>query len=239
MSSMLLNHSSMSYRGGGDREVHLFPRRKVGQQVIPHKGRRPLVIDFSVLQSLFDIPQLQASKRLGISLTAMKQLCRKLGVSRWPYQKPGKKGKTIRRKSQQLSPAALGETNSLPVAEQPVQSLVSKIENGSAAQQNESLTPEVEIKKDEETLPTMQEDNIACMLGVNSVDDSADDDDSNYLSSSSLSEYENDVLPQMEIRPDQLACAECLPLEPDWIAWYMAHDGNVSIYPPFEAFCGL
>ena len=46
------------------------------------------MVDISTLQPLFGLPQEEASKLLGISVTAMKQLCRKLGVGRWPYQKP-------------------------------------------------------------------------------------------------------------------------------------------------------
>eukprot|EP00960_Hanusia_phi_P051571 760874-Hanusia_phi.AAC.2 len=238
---MSFNHSSQ-YREGTEREVHLFPRRKVGQQVIPHKGRRPLVIDYSALQSLFGIPQLQASKRLGISLTAMKQLCRKLGVSRWPYQKPGKKEKLVRRKSQQLnSSPPLGTTNVVIVAENQTPPLASKCEDGcSASQQSCQVASDVEINMDPcSTVSTLQGESIACMLGVNAVDDSAQDDDSNYLSSSSLSEYENDVLPQIEMHSDHFTTSECLPLEPDWIAWFMGQTGNVSIYPPCEAFSGL
>ena len=37
------------------------------------------------IKALFGLPQKDAAKALGISLTALKQVCRKLGVDRWPY----------------------------------------------------------------------------------------------------------------------------------------------------------
>ncbi|EKX53856.1 hypothetical protein GUITHDRAFT_100822 [Guillardia theta CCMP2712] len=69
------------------KKVRIFPRRKAFQDARPHKGKA-LMVDISTLQPLFGLPQEEASKLLGISVTAMKQLCRKLGVGRWPYQKP-------------------------------------------------------------------------------------------------------------------------------------------------------
>ncbi|EKX53855.1 hypothetical protein GUITHDRAFT_100821 [Guillardia theta CCMP2712] len=75
-------------------QVRIFPRRKAFQDARPHKGKA-LMVDISTLQPLFGLPQEEASKLLGISVTAMKQLCRKLGVGRWPYQKPTRKEKEM------------------------------------------------------------------------------------------------------------------------------------------------
>ena len=41
------------------------------------------------MRLLFGVPQPLAAKELGISLTALKQICRKLGIVRWPYQRIG------------------------------------------------------------------------------------------------------------------------------------------------------
>jgi len=41
---------------------------------------------------LFGIRQPEAAKRLAISLTALKQVYRKLGIVRWPYHCPCKRG---------------------------------------------------------------------------------------------------------------------------------------------------
>eukprot|EP00960_Hanusia_phi_P053469 762091-Hanusia_phi.AAC.3 len=81
-----------------ERQIYLFPRRKLGQKVIPHKGRRPMAIDLAVLQKFFHLPQSKACIALGISLTALKQLCRKLGVTRWPYERKKKNRRSCSKK---------------------------------------------------------------------------------------------------------------------------------------------
>jgi len=53
------------------------------------KGRPPVKVDEGAMRLLFGVPQPLAAKELGISLTALKQICRKLGVVRWPYQRGG------------------------------------------------------------------------------------------------------------------------------------------------------
>jgi len=55
----------------------------------PRKGRPPVKVDEVALRLLFGVPQPMAAKELGISLTALKQICRRLGVVRWPYQRGG------------------------------------------------------------------------------------------------------------------------------------------------------
>ena len=62
----------------------LFPRRKLGGN-IPCKRRAPVQIDLEALQGLYDMPQPEAARELGIALTTLKQACRKLGIKRWPY----------------------------------------------------------------------------------------------------------------------------------------------------------
>jgi hypothetical protein len=62
----------------------LFPRRKLGGN-IPCKRRAPVQIDMEALQGLYDMPQPDAARELGIALTTLKQACRKLGIKRWPY----------------------------------------------------------------------------------------------------------------------------------------------------------
>lgn len=73
--------------------VHLFPRRKAGDETVPEKGRRPVEVDLRMIQGLFGVPQPDAAAALGVSLTALKQVCRKLGILRWPYQRPSKQAK--------------------------------------------------------------------------------------------------------------------------------------------------
>jgi len=81
---------SRSRAACSDTQVRLFPRRKLSGGDVPEKGRAPLKVDIVAIKSLFGRPQSEAAGELGISLTALKQICRKLGVPRWPYQRPGK-----------------------------------------------------------------------------------------------------------------------------------------------------
>jgi hypothetical protein len=63
----------------------IFPRRKAGQ--VKSEALGPVLITLEVLESLSDAPLGDAAKKLGISPTAIKKACRKLGVLRWPYRK--------------------------------------------------------------------------------------------------------------------------------------------------------
>jgi len=71
--------------------VHLFPRRKAGAGAVPvTKGRQPVELTRSAISAMFGMPQPHAARDLGISLTALKQVCRKLGIVRWPYMRSSK-----------------------------------------------------------------------------------------------------------------------------------------------------
>ena len=54
---------------------------------VPGRGRRPTKIERRVVEGLFSVPQPDAARKLGISLTTLKQACRRLGIMRWPYQR--------------------------------------------------------------------------------------------------------------------------------------------------------
>ena len=76
--------------------VPLFPRRKAGDlPFLPSRGRAPMRIDRDMIVALFNMPQTQAAQHLRISTTALKQVCRKLGVSRWPYTRGKKRINTM------------------------------------------------------------------------------------------------------------------------------------------------
>ena len=75
-------------QAGGHAETHMsvrvFPRRKAGEECSsPEKGRLPLKFDIDTIQPLFALPQKDAANVLGISLTALKKVCRKLGIHSW------------------------------------------------------------------------------------------------------------------------------------------------------------
>ena len=74
-----------------DGTVQLYPRRKSGKCAEPPaRGRPPMLLCYRTIASHFGGPQTDAAQRLGISLTTLKQACRKLGISRWPYMRPSK-----------------------------------------------------------------------------------------------------------------------------------------------------
>jgi len=51
------------------------------------KGRPPAKVDVEDLKALFDRPQPEAARVLKISLTTLKQVCRRHGLHRWPYRR--------------------------------------------------------------------------------------------------------------------------------------------------------
>jgi len=57
------------------------------------RGRPPAQVNLVRLRTLFGMPQPQAAEALGVSLTTLKQVCRRLGLSRWPYRRTCKHGK--------------------------------------------------------------------------------------------------------------------------------------------------
>jgi len=85
-------------RSSPNAAVQLYPRRKAGSTGSPiPKGRSPMLLSYQCIASLFGRPQSEAAERLGISLTSLKQVCRKLGVPRWPYARPCKAASAKRR----------------------------------------------------------------------------------------------------------------------------------------------
>mmetsp|Transcript_18134 Transcript_18134/g.59563 ORF Transcript_18134/g.59563 Transcript_18134/m.59563 type:complete len:169 (-) Transcript_18134:22-528(-) len=70
--------------------VRLVPRkRKQGDSSIESSlnMREELKISREDVEKFFDMPQPDAAVALGISLSTLKNVCRKIGVYRWPYQR--------------------------------------------------------------------------------------------------------------------------------------------------------
>jgi hypothetical protein len=61
----------------------VMPRRKAGQDLKSMVA--PVSISLETLETYASVPLSKAASELGISSTAMKKACRKLGVTRWPY----------------------------------------------------------------------------------------------------------------------------------------------------------
>ena len=71
--------------------VKLYPRRKGldrtstdleerSRNSLLQRGRAPTVLSLDAIAPLFDLPQAEAAQRLGVALTTLKVVCRKLGL---------------------------------------------------------------------------------------------------------------------------------------------------------------
>eukprot|EP00292_Cryptomonas_paramecium_P005854 CAMPEP_0113692478 /NCGR_PEP_ID=MMETSP0038_2-20120614/19102_1 /TAXON_ID=2898 /ORGANISM="Cryptomonas paramecium" /LENGTH=412 /DNA_ID=CAMNT_0000614385 /DNA_START=73 /DNA_END=1308 /DNA_ORIENTATION=+ /assembly_acc=CAM_ASM_000170 len=65
----------------------IFPRRKAGDDTAAPLA--PVVVTREVLSTLTGMPLGRAAQSLGVSATALKKACRKLGLDRWAYKKNG------------------------------------------------------------------------------------------------------------------------------------------------------
>jgi len=64
--------------------VGIYPRRKVTDTHSPRiRNQAPLVVSLDSIKPLFDRPLSDAAKTLGISVTSLKAVCRRLGLERW------------------------------------------------------------------------------------------------------------------------------------------------------------
>jgi hypothetical protein len=64
--------------------VGIYPRRKVTDTQSPRiRNQAPLVVSLDSIKPLFDRPLSDAAKALGISVTSLKAVCRRLGLDRW------------------------------------------------------------------------------------------------------------------------------------------------------------
>ena len=75
--------------------IRLFPRRKLRNEGdfpvhdarFPRRAREPVIIHREQLEALYHMKQHEAAGKLGISITSLKQACRKLNIMRWPYER--------------------------------------------------------------------------------------------------------------------------------------------------------
>jgi hypothetical protein len=63
----------------------VFPRRKTCDDKRDFSAPAPVDVTIEVLEQLCSLSLPKAASELGISATAMKKACRKLGITRWPY----------------------------------------------------------------------------------------------------------------------------------------------------------
>jgi len=74
--------------------VQLFPRRKKGSASSSNasvgatrQSGAPLVLTKQDITGIFPLSQPDAAARLGVSITSLKKVCRKIGIDRWPFRR--------------------------------------------------------------------------------------------------------------------------------------------------------
>jgi hypothetical protein len=101
----------------------VFPRRKPGHtKREPCSAVAPVAVSLEVLESLASYSLPLAASKLGISATAMKKACRKLGISRWPYL-PARAGRTFEAQMAQVQVIASVQEEHKNVEEQTAEDL--------------------------------------------------------------------------------------------------------------------
>ncbi|EKX34340.1 hypothetical protein GUITHDRAFT_119506 [Guillardia theta CCMP2712] len=66
------------------KKTEIYPRRRRGEEKC---SREPLSLDEEQITKLFCFRQTEAADFLGISLTALKNACRRIGMQKWPYSR--------------------------------------------------------------------------------------------------------------------------------------------------------
>jgi hypothetical protein len=79
------DHGRMNEPVGRHTVSTVFPRRKPNALRASNLALAPVSITLDILEQLASLSLPIAASKLGISATAMKNACRKLGISRWPY----------------------------------------------------------------------------------------------------------------------------------------------------------
>jgi len=74
------SRNSASPTGAAD-DFAVTPRRRSGQE-----RRAPVVLTREIIESYFSMPLSAASKDLGLCATAIKKVCRKMGIAKWPFR---------------------------------------------------------------------------------------------------------------------------------------------------------
>jgi len=82
----------------------VFPRRGRKSGEGDKKVQDPVLITHDVMQRLFHLPLTEAARQLGLSPTAIKGACRRLGIKKWPYRMVT--AKSHRRAPRKPSPTA-------------------------------------------------------------------------------------------------------------------------------------
>jgi hypothetical protein len=102
LSKELQYESPMTGQGGGSQlssSTGQLQQSNGAGKVVPRRYSHLTVTD---LEKLYNMPLAQAAKRLSVSPTMLKKICRGLGVKRWPHRQLSSIGKTIERLQDKL-----------------------------------------------------------------------------------------------------------------------------------------
>jgi hypothetical protein len=83
---MLADHASSKRKA----TARVYPRRKAGETV--RSTNKAIVLTREMLEPFFGTPLRNAAWHMGLCPTALKSVCRKLGIHRWPYQQSRRPG---------------------------------------------------------------------------------------------------------------------------------------------------
>ena len=97
--------------------VCVFPRgHKEGRDALDWlstrrgRTRHPLEFTLHTIEPYFELPQAHAARMMGVSVTTMKQICRRLDIERWPYRRPCHRQQRSKPDSEQLQLVSEGQT---------------------------------------------------------------------------------------------------------------------------------
>ena len=94
--------------------VHLFPRRKAKEleseepPAPPKRNRNPTTFSREIIEPYLHLPLAQAAPAMGLSVSSVKRICRRLGIERWPYQRPSSSPAKHGRSAKQVSDSCVG-----------------------------------------------------------------------------------------------------------------------------------
>ncbi|EKX35392.1 hypothetical protein GUITHDRAFT_118412 [Guillardia theta CCMP2712] len=81
--------------------AEVFPRKRKGEI---EKFKMPITLDMAKISNLFHLRQTEAAQQLGISLTALKNACRRVGLAKWPYSRKRPSGSPVETKKSESKP---------------------------------------------------------------------------------------------------------------------------------------
>jgi hypothetical protein len=77
-------HSAATRPGEAQRVARVFMRKKQGEN--RRSSDEPVLFTIESLRPLFTLPIKEAAARMNLCPTALKSVCRKLGINRWPFK---------------------------------------------------------------------------------------------------------------------------------------------------------